>query len=122
MNVAMELVGRVVRQTLNRSAALCPVDNGPLRASGSMSPATPSGSEVVGAVEYTADYALAVHNGRRAITIVPRNGKFLRFEVGGRVVYARSVHQPARAGRPFLTDALEEVAGAEGFDVTISIG
>lgn len=121
MNVADELVGRVTRGVFNRSAVLCPVETGRLRASGAMRVGR-FGSEVRGEVEYDANYALAVHNGTRPRTIVPRTGRFLRFEVGGQVVYARAVHHPGTAPRPYLTQALEEVAGAEGFDVTVSIG
>jgi hypothetical protein len=116
---ARRAVGRVVRQTLNRSQALCPVDTGNLRATG-QSNVTTAGLVVVGEVVYTADYAAAVHNGRRALTIrSTRPGGMLRFLVGGRTVYARQVHQPARAGRPFLATALREVAAQEGFSVSI---
>jgi hypothetical protein len=104
---------------LNRSQALCPVDTGNLRATG-QSNVTTAGLVVVGEVVYTADYAAAVHNGRRALTIrSTRPGGMLRFTVGGRTVYARQVHQPARAGRPFLATALREVAAQEGFSVSI---
>ena len=112
-------VGKVVRQTLNRSAVLCPVDTGNLRASG-QSNVTTAGLVVIGEVVYTAKYAAAVHEGRRALTIRAKNGGRLKFTVDGRTVYARQVHQPARAGRPFLSTALAEVAAGEGF--TVSIG
>lgn len=121
MDFATELVERVTRGTFNRSAVLCPVDTGRLRASGTMNVA-PSGSEVVGEVVYDADYAAAVHNGSPPRTIVPRSGRYLRFEVGGTVVFARVVHHPGTPARPFLSDALEEVAGAEGFEVVVTIG
>ena len=120
MDHARTLVNRVVRRTHTRSQILVPVDTGNLRASGQMNPARDLGALVVGGVVYTAEYAAAVHEGRRALTIRPRRpGGRLRFEVGGRVVYARQVHQPARAGRPYLAQALREVAPPEGFRVTI---
>lgn len=112
-------VNRVVRRTFNRSQILVPVDNGPLRASGRQEPATAHGLVVVGAVVYDIEYAAAVHNGRRALTIRAKGNGRMRFVVDGRVVYARQVHQPARAGRPYLSTALREVAGAEGFRVSI---
>jgi hypothetical protein len=118
MREARKLVTRVVRRTLNRSAVLCPVDTGNLRASGSMSVGE-RGAIVVGQVVYTARYAAAVHEGRRALTIRAKGNGRLRFVVDGQVVYARSVRQPARAGRPFLATALREVATQEGFRVTI---
>jgi hypothetical protein len=120
MDRARTLVNRVVRRTHTRSQILVPVDTGNLRASGQMNLARDQGSLVIGGVVYTAEYAAAVHEGRRALTIRPkRPGGRLKFTVGGRTVYARQVHQPARAGRPYLAQALREVAPSEGFRVTI---
>jgi hypothetical protein len=116
MTGARKLVTRATRRTLNRSAILCPVDTGLLRATGKMNVGS-RGSVVIGQVEYTANYAMAVHEGRRAITIRPKSNDpraRLRFKVGGKWVYAREVHQKARRGRPFLADALREVSQQEG--------
>lgn len=119
MDLARKKVTRVVRQTFNRSQVQVPVDTGLLRASARMNVGE-RGSVVVGEVVYSANYAAAVHEGRRALTIRPtRPGGRLRFVVDGRVVWATKVHQPARAGRPYLSTALAEVAPAEGFRVTI---
>jgi hypothetical protein len=120
MDEARRAVNRVVRRTYTRSQALTPVDTGNLRASGRMDLGSDRGSVVIGGVTYAAEYAAAVHNGRRALTIrAKKPGGRLRFKVGGRVVFAREVRQPARAARPFLAQALREVAGQEGFGVTI---
>lgn len=117
---ARRLVNRVVRRTYNRSQVLCPVDTGNLRASGRMDLGRDVGGLVIGGVEYTARYAAAVHEGRRALTIRARRpGGKLKFVVDGRTVYARQVHQPARPGRPFLATAFQEVATQAGFRVTI---
>lgn len=118
MERARMLVNKITRQTLNRSAVLCPVDTGRLRASGSMRIAE-RGSSVVGQVEYTANYAAAVHNGTRPHVIVPRRGRYLRFQVGGRTVYARRVQHPGTPARPYLATALVEVAGRAGFVVSV---
>lgn len=118
MTVARRAVGKVVRRTLNRSAVLCPVDTGYLRATGQSSVAD-RGLVVVGEVKYTANYAAAVHEGRRALTIRAKGNGRLKFVVDGRTVYARQVHQLARAGRPYLSTALREVAAQEGFRVSI---
>lgn len=109
-------VAKVVRRTDNRSAVLCPVDTGYLRSSRTTGVAV-RGYSVVGEVVYRAEYAAAVHNGRRGLTIRSRNGKLLRFVVDGRVVYARRVRQPPRRGRPFLFRALRQVATSEGYTV-----
>lgn len=122
MDTGRKAVNRVIRRTFNRSQVLVPVDNGLLRASGKPDLARDQGSVVIGSVTYTAEYAAAVHNGRRALTIQAKRNRpnaRLKFTVNGRTVYARSVHQPARAGRPYLAQALREVAAQEGFTVTI---
>ena len=116
MNKAKTLVTRTTRRTFNRSQILCPVDTGFLRASGGFRVYQVARSWR-GEIEYTARYAAAVHNGRRALTIRSSTGKRLRFIVDGRVVYAREVHQPARAARPYLGRALYEVAFPAGFRV-----
>src|SRR5690554_6340338 len=118
MERARMLVNKITRQTLNRSAVLCPVDTGRLRASGSMRIAE-RGSSVVGQVEYTANYAAAVHNGTRPHVIVPRRGRSLRFQVGDRTVYARRVNHPGTPARPYLATARVEVAGRAGFVVSV---
>jgi hypothetical protein len=107
---ARKRVNRVVRRTFNRSQVLVPVDTGNLRATGRM---------IIGGIEYTARYAAAVHNGRRALTIRAKGNGRLKFTVDGRTVYARSVHQPARKARPYLAQALREVAPQQGFRLTI---
>jgi hypothetical protein len=119
VKTAQRTVRRITRGTFNRSQVLCPVDTGNLRATGQMDMQT-SGLVVSGSVEYTARYAAAVHEGRRALTIRAKGGGRLKFVIDGRTVYAREVHQPARAGRPFLRDALIETAAREG--ITVSIG
>jgi hypothetical protein len=120
MTEARRLVNRVVRRTFNRSQILCPVDTGNLRASGRMELGSDRGALVIGSVVYGARYAAAVHEGRRALTIRARRpGGKLKFTIGGKTIYATQVHQPARAGRPFLRTALVEAASEAGFRVTI---
>lgn len=114
MAAARKIVSRATRRTDNRSAVLCPVDTGLLRAS-RRSKVGQRGNSVIGEVSYNTEYAAAVHNGRRALTIRSKpGGPKLRFEIGGRVIYTRVVRQPARPARPFLTTALREVAAQEG--------
>jgi len=79
-------------------------------------------------------YARAVHDGRPAITIRPKKkggilawrkdgkrgplpkGKAFSAAVkSGEVIVARKVHQKARAGRPFITDAARQVE-KQGYD------
>lgn len=82
---------------------------GALKASHRVMPGIRPGSMVVIAAQR---YALAVHNGRRAVTIhadPTTNGfTYLRWaERGGTVVFTRrDVHQKARAPNPWLLTAL----------------
>jgi hypothetical protein len=55
-------------------------------------------------VAATAAYAAAVHNGRRAVDIYPRTKRALFWAGAGHPV--RHVHQKARAGKPWLAEAL----------------
>ncbi len=114
-------VGKFVVKTtlkvLNRSKVLCPVDTGLLRASLGMS-ISRRVNRITGKVETKVKYALAVHNGRQAITIYPKHKKALAFWWHGKHWVVKSVHQPARKGRPFMYDALKEVAASSGFKMT----
>ncbi len=56
-------------------------------------------------------YARAVHDGRPALTIKPKRRKALRWSGPN----ARTVHQPARKGNPWLARAVEELE-REGLD------
>jgi hypothetical protein len=53
----------------------------------------------------TAAYAAAVHNGRRALDIYPRGKKALFW--AGALHPVGKVHQKARAGKPWLQQALD---------------
>ena len=68
---------------------------------------------VEGGVTAHADYAAAVHEGSRPHIIRPRRAKALRFEVGGRTVFARMVRHPGTKARPFLRNAAERIIAAE---------
>jgi hypothetical protein len=57
----------------------------------------------------TNPHTILVHNGSRRHPIRPRRpGGWLRFEVGGRIVYARAVNHPGYRGDPFMTRALRD--------------
>jgi hypothetical protein len=116
--VLHDLAGKdVVRTTvkvLNRGKVLTPVDTGNLRASHQMR-IRMSANRVTGEVFTSVKYALAVHEGRRALVIYPNKKQALAFTWHGRPMVRKWVHQPARRGKPWLRDALREVAAAEGY-------
>ncbi len=67
-----------------------------------------------GTVFNDANYAEAVHDGTRAHPVVAKSKKALKFTYRGETVYAKSVWIPARAGRPWLTAAAQQVAATSG--------
>lgn len=107
-------VKRGGRKVLNRSAILCPVDTGRLRAAGRIKLKELSRGPVA-VVEYPVSYAAAVHDGTRPHIIRARRGKALRFMVDGQFVFATAVRHPGTQPAPFLRRAGQEVAAAEGW-------
>lgn len=107
-------VMRVTLQVLNRSKVLTPVDTGNLRASHQFR-LRQSKNKITGEVFTKVKYALAVHEGRRALVIRPKTKQALAFVWHGQPMVRKWVHQPARAGKPWMRDALREVAGHEGY-------
>lgn len=61
------------------------------------------------------EYAGFVNDGTAPHIIRPRRAQVLRFNVGGRTVYAKVVNHPGTRARPFLDRALREVAAARGY-------
>ncbi len=61
-------------------------------------------SNTLGRVGTNLRYARAVHQGRRAVTIRPKNKRALFWKGAAHPV--KGVHQKARAGNPFLTNGL----------------
>ena len=112
-------VARVTLKVLNRAKVLCPVDTGTLRSSHQFR-FTHSANREVGEVFTKTKYALPVHQGRGAVIIRAKKRKALAFYWHGQLTFRKSVFQPARRGRPWLKDALQEVAAQEGYKVESS--
>lgn len=107
-------VMRVTLKVLNRSKVLTPVDTGNLRASHQFKIKN-SASKVTGEVFTKVKYALAVHEGRQPVVIYPKTKQALAFHWHGQQMVRKWVSQPARRGRPWMRDALREVAASEGY-------
>jgi hypothetical protein len=117
MREARKLVADATRAVYNRGNILTPVDTGLLRASNNLR-LWENALVVYGEVFNRLDYAPPVHNGSRQHTIVPKKkGGRLRFIVNGQVVFAKSAVIPARKGRPWLTQAMLQVAPQYGFKI-----
>ena len=104
-------------RAVNRAKILCPVDTGRLRASiqGEARRTWTLRPQFI--VFSNVDYAPMVNDGTRPHVIRPRNARALRFEVGGRIVYARYVMHPGTRARPFLDRALREVTAGRGYTI-----
>lgn len=103
------------RQVVNRAKVLAPVRTGRLRSSIRAEPPrilSLRGSLTVGS---DLEYAAFVNDGTRPHEIRPRTKQVLKFTVGGRTVYAKVVHHPGTRARPFLDQALREVAAQRGY-------
>lgn len=117
---AVLLAAKAGRQIEAQAKNNAPVDSGLLR-DNTRSGAAPkvSGMRVTTDVTAHQDYAAAVHQGvTGGKIIVPKQAKALRFFVGGREVFAKSVRQGSQRPRPFLFNAAKSVGGRLGFKVS----
>lgn len=96
---------------LRKAQIYVPTDTGNLKRSLAMEMGTDNGVPVarVGS-RGPVSYALYVHEGTRAGKVIrPVRAKALRFNSGGRVVFAKRVTRGATRANPFLKKALDEV-------------
>lgn len=106
------------RQVVNRAKILAPVDTGRLRASIRVESRRLLTLRSVYTIGSDVSYAPFVHDGTRPHRIRPKSpGGVLRFRMGGRVVYAKVVNHPGTRARPFLDDAVRQIAGGKGYDI-----
>lgn len=121
LRYTVPLVRRAARQTVSRAKFHCPVDTGRLRGSIGEFGFRMSRDSVRTNVGTTrVKYAMAIHEGARARTIVPRNAQALRFywDVTGREEFFRSVQWPGIGATPFLTTGMREACVPLGFSVS----
>ena len=84
----------LLRQTVDGGT---PVDTGEL-----LSANRYSRNDRVVTVENAKDYAAPVHEGSRPHKIVAKKAKSLKFNIGGRTVFAKSVWHPGATANPFI--------------------
>jgi hypothetical protein len=116
LDEARRRVGDMTRATYNRANVLTPVDTGRLRVGNNMRVYT-AGQVAYGEVFNQVEYAAAVHNGAAPRKIVPRQTQALKFTMGGRTVFAKSVDWPGTRPQPWLLKAMLETAPRYGFAV-----
>jgi hypothetical protein len=144
VQLAAPEIFETTRLVLNRATVLTPVDHGNLRAANQMTMRARRTS-VTGTVENRTKYATVVHNGSRPHTIAAKRKKALAFmwakkggvqvivpkKPGGGTGLRKSktgkvhlwvgkgfVRHPGTRARPWLDDALREVARARGYRYT----
>jgi hypothetical protein len=71
-------------------------------------------------VQANVPYGLVEEQGSPPHKIRPRRKKYLRFVINGRVVYAKEVNHPGTKGSHFLSKAVRQVAGLNGYAVRIN--
>lgn len=59
----------------------------------------------MGEMTAKAPYASHVEGGTEPHVILPKNGQFLKFNIGGRTVFARKVNHPGTKPHPFMGQA-----------------
>ena len=116
------LAARAARQTEAQAKTNAPVSTGGgtlrNRIEADVAPKV-TGMVVTSGVTANANYSIYVHQGvRGGKIIVPKQAKALRFVVGGREVFAKSVRQGAQKARPFLYNGAKTAAGRLGFTVS----
>jgi hypothetical protein len=92
--------------------SLVGVKTGHLRRSIISTPASSVGGSVSAMYGTNTLYAKHHEYGTRPHTITPRRGKVLRFQAGGRTVFARSVQHPGTAGRYYMRNSRIKVQSA----------
>lgn len=112
--VGLIKVTNLCRKIVNQATVDAPVDTGFLRGQHNMSVQTLR-TRVKGTVVNRAKYAAAVHDGSGPHIIRARRKQALKFEIGGKVVLARSVRHPGTRPNPWLVNAAERIALSEGF-------
>lgn len=116
---AVKLAARMARETERNAKTGAPVKTGKL-AQRTEADAMPkvSGMRVTTKVEAKQNYSIYVHEGvRGGKVIVPKTAKALRFQIGGRTVFAKSVVQGSQKARPFLLNGARTAGAKLGFKV-----
>lgn len=110
---AVPIMGRLGRRIVTNARGRVPVRTGELRDSIGSSVSS-NGATVRLDVFATAPHARFLEEGTRPHVITPRNGRALRFQAGGRTVFATRVQHPGTAATNFLSGAVADELAADG--------
>lgn len=123
-NVLQDDVGKDVVDTtirvMNRAKVMCPVRTGTLRAAHNFK-IRRALAKITGEVFNKVRYALPVHDGSKQHVVYPTKKKALAFVWHGQPMVRRWVNIPAQPGRPWMRDALREVAAQRGYKMVSTV-
>lgn len=113
VGIQQQRMRSLLRRTATQARQDVPVRTGHLGRSHGTGPVRSIGLRTSGSVHANADYALYVHEGTGGPTrrIFPKRAQALRFQIGGRTVFAAWVR--GVKGRPWLRNAALRVAARE---------
>lgn len=115
---AMQRIVRAQRRTINTAKIKAPVDTGIMRNAHRAEPIRIEGTMIRSAITVQTDYAAAVHDGSKPHLIKPRTKRALSWKGAGGRAFATVVHHPGARPRPWLLNAAQAEATAQGFTVT----
>lgn len=95
------------RRIVANAQQRCPVKTGTLRRSIGMDFGV-AGTQMTLGIFAKARHASFVEQGTRPHAIMPKRARVLRFQAGGRTVFAARVNHSGTRPRPFLRPAIEE--------------
>jgi len=103
-----------VRTSATTAKSIAPTRTGRLKSLIRADPVRRTGPwRLDSSVTSAAPYSAPVHEGARPHVIRPRFARALRFEIDGRVVFARRVNHPGQRAQPYLRNAVHRAASAD---------
>lgn len=108
----VRLHSQMTRRIASLAVAYAPQDTGELDRSIREDAQLVTPMRVSGGVTAHARHAIYVHEGTRPHVIHADSDNPMVFRIGGRKVFAETVHSPGNRANPFLRRAMEEVAAA----------
>ena len=111
MSNLQSVLKRMPREILEQGSAVIENDlqrNVPVRTGRLRNSITREVSDTSAVIRTNSGYGRFVNDGTAPHIIYPRNGRFLRFEIQGKVIYAKRVRHPGFIGRKFVEQTLQE--------------
>ncbi len=111
MSNLVTVLKRMPREILEQGSAVIENDlqrNVPVRTGKLRNSITREVFDTSAVVSTNSGYGRFVNDGTAPHIIYPRNARFLRFEIQGKVIYAKRVRHPGFTGRKFAEKTIQE--------------